>query len=250
MIGKVMWDAADPRARCDDPRRRSSAWCRTCYLRSVRIAVTPLLYYVAQAGEPASTGSASAVAARPHERDPARGRRGSGSGWPRRVPIRTGFVDEDLAALYDADEQRGQIFAGFALFAVLIACLGLFGLASFTAERRTKEIGIRKVLGASVRDIVRLLVWQFSRPVIVANLIAWPVAFWLMRDWLDGFRYAHRPDRPALPARHLRRRRPARHRDRLAHHRRPRHQGGAVQSDPRAALRVTRRRVRVAGDPA
>ena len=66
-------------------------------------------------------------------------------------------------------------------------CLGLFGLAAFTAERRTKEIGIRKVLGASTRDIVKLLVWQFSRPVIVANVIAWPVAWWLMRDWLNGF---------------------------------------------------------------
>jgi putative ABC transport system permease protein len=70
---------------------------------------------------------------------------------------------------------------------VVIGCLGLFGLAAFTAERRTKEIGIRKVLGARTRDIVRLLVWQFSRPVIVANLIAWPVAWWLMRDWLNKF---------------------------------------------------------------
>jgi putative ABC transport system permease protein len=70
---------------------------------------------------------------------------------------------------------------------VIIACLGLFGLAAFTAERRTKEIGIRKVLGARIRDIVRLLVWQFSKPVILANLIAWPVAWWLMRDWLNTF---------------------------------------------------------------
>jgi putative ABC transport system permease protein len=70
---------------------------------------------------------------------------------------------------------------------VIIGCLGLFGLAAFTTERRTKEIGIRKVLGARTQDIVRLLVWQFSRPVVVANLIAWPVAWWLMRDWLNGF---------------------------------------------------------------
>jgi putative ABC transport system permease protein len=70
---------------------------------------------------------------------------------------------------------------------VIIGCLGLFGLAAFTAERRTKEIGIRKVLGARTRDIVRLLVWQFSRPVIIANVIAWPIAWWMMRDWLNGF---------------------------------------------------------------
>ena len=71
--------------------------------------------------------------------------------------------------------------------AVVIACLGLFGLAAFTAERRTKEIGIRKVFGARSADIVKLLAWQFSKPVIVANLIAWPVAWWVMRDWLDTF---------------------------------------------------------------
>jgi putative ABC transport system permease protein len=70
---------------------------------------------------------------------------------------------------------------------VVVGCLGLFGLAAFTAQRRTKEIGIRKVLGASTSRIVRLLVWQFSRPVILANIIAWPIAWWVMRDWLNGF---------------------------------------------------------------
>jgi len=70
---------------------------------------------------------------------------------------------------------------------VIVACLGLFGLAAFTAERRTKEIGIRKVLGARNRDILSLLAWQFSKPVIVANLIAWPIAWWAMRDWLNTF---------------------------------------------------------------
>ena len=86
-----------------------------------------------------------------------------------------------------AEQSRAQIFAAFSLLAVIIGCLGLFGLAAFTAERRTKEIGIRKVLGARTRDIVRLLVWQFSRPVIIANIIAWPIAWWMMRDWLNGF---------------------------------------------------------------
>lgn len=103
------------------------------------------------------------------------------------VPFEGEFADEQLAELYQTDAARGQTFAGFAILAVVIACLGLFGLAAFTAERRTKEIGIRKVFGARARDIVRLLAWQFSKPVILANLIAWPVAWWVMRDWLNSF---------------------------------------------------------------
>jgi putative ABC transport system permease protein len=103
------------------------------------------------------------------------------------VPFAGEFVEDIVAEQYAQDEARGQLFAVFALLAVVIGCLGLFGLATFTAERRTKEIGIRKVLGARTRDIVRLLVWQFSRPVLIANIIAWPLAWWLMRDWLNGF---------------------------------------------------------------
>jgi putative ABC transport system permease protein len=103
------------------------------------------------------------------------------------VPFTANFASELVREQYDRDVARGQLFAAFAVLAVVIGCLGLFGLAAFTAERRTKEIGIRKVLGAKTRDIVRLLVWQFSRPVLIANLIAWPVAWWIMRDWLNGF---------------------------------------------------------------
>jgi putative ABC transport system permease protein len=110
--------------------------------------------------------------------------------WLRFVPDIQfeGAVAEDLIAeLYERERTRGTMFAGFAILAVIISCLGLFGLASFTTERRTKEIGIRKVLGAKVRDIVRLLTWQFSKPVVIANLIAWPIAWWVMRDWLNTF---------------------------------------------------------------
>jgi len=102
-------------------------------------------------------------------------------------PFNGFFADARIADMYAGDERRARMFAIFAAFAVLISCLGLFGLAAFTAERRTKEIGIRKVLGARVRDIVRLLVWQFTRPVLLANLIAWPVAWWAMRNWLNEF---------------------------------------------------------------
>jgi putative ABC transport system permease protein len=103
------------------------------------------------------------------------------------VPFSAKFSEDIMAEMYKKEDARAQIFAAFSLLAVLIGCLGLFGLAAFTAERRTKEIGIRKVLGARTHDIVRLLVWQFSQPIIIANVIAWPVAWWLMRDWLNGF---------------------------------------------------------------
>jgi len=103
------------------------------------------------------------------------------------VPFQGKFSEDIIRELYKAEDSRAKIFAAFSALAVVIGCLGLFGLAAFTAERRTKEIGIRKVLGARTRDIVQLLVWQFSRPVIIANIIAWPIAWWLMRDWLNGF---------------------------------------------------------------
>lgn len=105
----------------------------------------------------------------------------------RDVPFRAEFSEDIIQELYKAEDARAKTFAAFALLSVIVGCLGLFGLASFTAERRTKEIGIRKVLGARTRDIVQLLIWQFSKPVVIANLIAWPVAWWLMRDWLNGF---------------------------------------------------------------
>jgi putative ABC transport system permease protein len=91
--------------------------------------------------------------------------------------------------LYRAEERLGKIFSAFSFLAIFIACLGLFGLASFTAEQRTKEIGIRKVLGASVSNIIFLLSKEFTRWVIVANLIAWPVAYLAMRRWLESFAY-------------------------------------------------------------
>ena len=103
------------------------------------------------------------------------------------APFEAAFADDQVRELYAPEAARAQIFGAFALLAVVIGCLGLYGLAAFTAERRTKEIGIRKVLGARTWDIVRLLVWQFGRLVLVANLIAWPVAWWAMRGWLDGF---------------------------------------------------------------
>jgi putative ABC transport system permease protein len=103
------------------------------------------------------------------------------------IPFEARFVDDIVREMYAAERARTILFAAFSLLAVLIACLGLYSLAAFTADRRTKEIGIRKVFGARVRDIVRLLAWQFSKPVVIANVIAWPAAWWAMRDWLNTF---------------------------------------------------------------
>lgn len=105
------------------------------------------------------------------------------------VPITRDFLDDTLAAFYAEDEARNSVLILFAILAILVSSLGLFGLASFTAERRTKEVGIRKVAGASTPDIVRLLVWQFSKPVLIANLIAGPIAWYFINNWLTGFAY-------------------------------------------------------------
>jgi putative ABC transport system permease protein len=83
----------------------------------------------------------------------------------------------------------GRIFIGLTLIAVFVACLGLLGLASFAAEQRTKEIGVRKVLGASTSGVVALLSRQFMKWVLLANVVAWPVAYWVMRKWLQAFAY-------------------------------------------------------------
>ena len=151
------------------------------------------------------------------------------------IPFRARFVDDIVASCTTPTRRARTLFGVFALLAVVIGCLGLFGLAAFTAERRTKEIGIRKVLGARTRDIVRLLVWQFSRPVLIANLIAWPIAWWLMRDWLNGFDARIDADAGAVRDCGLA---GAGHRGR--HDRRPRLAGGADQSGASLALRIAR----------
>jgi putative ABC transport system permease protein len=99
------------------------------------------------------------------------------------------FMDEALDLLYRAEQRTGIIFRIFTLLAVLISCLGLFGLASYLAEQRTKEIGIRKVLGATVSHIVVLLSKDFTKWVVAANAVAWPVAYFAMHRWLQGFAY-------------------------------------------------------------
>ncbi len=110
--------------------------------------------------------------------------------WQRmapQVPFAGDAADTRLDRYYEADDRAARLFGIGAGLAVLIGCVGLWGLASFNTARRMKEIGIRKTLGASSADIVRLLVGQFLRPVLIAKLFAWPLAYSAMRTWLAGF---------------------------------------------------------------
>jgi putative ABC transport system permease protein len=106
-----------------------------------------------------------------------------------RYPFEYSFLDDNFNQMYSSERKLGQMLVSFSGLAVFIACLGIFGLASFTAERRTKEIGIRKVLGASVPRIIFLLSEGFLKWVIIANLISWPVAYYAMHKWLQRFAY-------------------------------------------------------------
>ncbi|WP_368039759.1 FtsX-like permease family protein, partial [Sphingomonas bacterium] len=103
------------------------------------------------------------------------------------LTIQTGTAAEYVEEGYRPDAQRARLFTIGAVLAVVIGCLGLYGLAAFDTARRVKEIGIRKTLGASTSDVLRLLIGQFMRPVLLANLLAWPLAFVAMRRWLSGF---------------------------------------------------------------
>ncbi|RLD26211.1 MAG: hypothetical protein DRI70_05940 [Bacteroidetes bacterium] len=102
-------------------------------------------------------------------------------------PFEYSFFDEVYSKSYHPEQQMVNIFSSFSILAIMVACLGLFGLTAFTAQQRTKEIGIRKILGASVAKITLLLSREFVRWVILANLIAWPVAYFVMDDWLKNF---------------------------------------------------------------
>jgi putative ABC transport system permease protein len=104
-------------------------------------------------------------------------------------PFHYDFLDDRIAEQYRNEERMMQMFGYFSLFAIFIACLGLFGLASFMAEKRTKEIGIRKVLGASLANIMVLLSKEFTLLVLVGNIIAWPLAYFAMHGWLNNFAY-------------------------------------------------------------
>lgn len=155
------------------------------HMRSLRDSIEPLIFFVPDAD--VTTLNVRAVAGREAE-----AQRAIELIWKRFVPtfpMNLSWYAENYGQLYAADEQRGDMFGVFAVFAVFVSAIGLFSQAAYNAQRRTKEIGIRKLMGANTFAVVRLMVWQFSKPVLVANLIAWPAAWLITRDWLSGFAY-------------------------------------------------------------
>lgn len=112
--------------------------------------------------------------------------------WNKHIPNRPFeyfFLDERIDRMYKSEQRLGKLFSYFASLAIFISCLGLFALASFMAEQRTKEIGIRKILGASVTSITVLLSKEFLKWVLLANFIAWPIAYYVMNRWINNFSY-------------------------------------------------------------
>jgi putative ABC transport system permease protein len=105
------------------------------------------------------------------------------------IPYQYTFLDENFTKLYKSEQRQGTIFTVFACIAILIACLGLFGLSAFSISQRIKEIGVRIVLGAKVNSIVTLLSRDFLKLVLIAAVIAFPVAWYTMTHWLEDFAY-------------------------------------------------------------
>jgi putative ABC transport system permease protein len=100
------------------------------------------------------------------------------------------FLSEEFDQMYESEQKMGKLFIYFTIIAIVIACLGLFGLASYSAEQRRKEIGIRKVLGATEMSLVFRLAKEFTRWVILANVLAWPLAYLLIDNWLGNFAFS------------------------------------------------------------
>jgi len=105
------------------------------------------------------------------------------------IPFRYTFMDDRFAQLYKSETQQGTLFTAFSFIATFIACLGLFGLSAFIITQRIKEIGIRKILGASIGEIVRVLSVDFLKLVLIASIIAMPAAGYAMHTWLQDFAY-------------------------------------------------------------
>jgi putative ABC transport system permease protein len=189
-VGKTIswtrWSASPDMTKLPSPRPSQVVGVvRDFTLGSIRTAIEPTVYHV----EPGWTGMVLAKLDGRAIPDTLaaidRLWRRTGQAGPTDIT----FEDQSVQFLYQDVITQGVVIAICAGLAILIACVGLFALAAFTTERRTKEIGVRKAMGASTLDVVTLLLGQFSQPVLWANLIAWPVAWWAMNQWLHGFAY-------------------------------------------------------------
>lgn len=156
---------------------------------SLHNEIRPIITYI----RPDQANTASLRIAPGHTQDAIAHARDIWARFNPESPLQYDFLFDRIAALYRNEARMMQMFGYFSLFAILISCLGLFGLASFTAARRTKEIGVRKVLGASLSNIMYLLSREFTKWVLVANLIAWPTAYFAMNAWLNNFAYKVHP---------------------------------------------------------
>jgi putative ABC transport system permease protein len=165
---------------------------RDTYFESVAVPVRPMIYVLGAEPEGAVYNFIDSISVRVAAADLRATLAGIDAAWREVLPsepISRRFLDDDFEALYRAEQRQMQLFTSFAALAIVIACLGLLGLAWFSTERRTKEIGIRKAVGGTVVDIVRLLTGEFSRLVLLANVVAWPVSYFVMHRWLAGFAY-------------------------------------------------------------
>ena len=154
-------------------------------LKSIRGQIDPTLYYVDVGGAQFMVAKLSGRQIPETLRDIRQAWRATGHDRP----LPEAFENQVVQDLYKDVITQEIVIGVCSGLAILIACLGLFALAAFTTERRTKEIGVRKAMGASTFDVMRLLLWQFTKPVLWANLVAWPLAFWAMDHWLHGFAY-------------------------------------------------------------
>lgn len=164
---------------------------RDTSFESVRVPIRPMLFLLVPKGQPGFVMVDSASVRVAGDRLPETLAHIDAT-WREFLPeqpVARRFLDQDFEVLYRSEERQAQMFTFFSVLAIFIACLGLLGLAWFSTERRTKEIGIRKVMGGTVPDVVLLFTSEFTKLVLLANLIAWPVAYLLMQRWLAGFAY-------------------------------------------------------------
>ncbi len=163
------------------------------YFESVAVRVRPMIYlFGMDPRSPFFAGFIRTASVRVTGGDLPRTLAGIDAAWHAYAPDRPivrHFLDNDFEAQYLSEERQTQLLSTFALLAIFVACLGLLGLAWFSTERRTKEIGIRKAIGGSLLDIVRLFTGEFARLVLLANLVAWPIAYLAMHRWLATFAY-------------------------------------------------------------